>query len=41
MVSSQVHYEARIKRKTILYAEDNGNREAARKFDTDETNIRR
>ncbi|GFX08846.1 pogo transposable element with KRAB domain [Trichonephila clavipes] len=41
MASRRVHYDACIKRKAILYAKENGNRAAARKFDTDEANIRR
>lgn len=41
MASKRVHYDASIKRKMILCAEANGNRAAARKFDTDEKNIRR
>ncbi|GFW49942.1 uncharacterized protein TNCV_2315241 [Trichonephila clavipes] len=40
MASRRVHYDANMKKKEILYPKNNGNRSVARKFDTNETNIR-
>ena len=40
MASRQFHYDANMKRKLILNAEENTNRSAVWKFDIDEVNTR-
>ncbi|GFX03689.1 hypothetical protein TNCV_2112611 [Trichonephila clavipes] len=41
MALRRVYYDASMKKKTILYTEENGNRAVVRKFEIDETNIHR